>query len=143
MPCPSRLASPPVPVPDRKTKCVSNWLVASVKVPSKLSPVVPDLPKTEPVRVPIPCSTAFPDEKNTTVVSAAMVPTIAPEKVTTKFWVRIVFPSAIRTLVVVVPVVAVPVPVVGVTACAIGSKSKAMGRINNALAIFIFFTFAP
>ncbi len=73
---------------------------------------------------------------------AATVPTIAPEKVTTKFRVRIMFPSTIRAVVVVMELaVAVPVPVVGVAACAIGNKSKAMGRRNNALAIFIFFTF--
>ncbi len=131
-----------MPVPDRKANCPSNWLVASVRVASKLIPMVPDLPSTEPVRVPVPCSTAFPEENIMNVSWAATVPTIAPEKVTTKFRVRIVFPSTIRALVVVMELaVAVPVPVVGVAACAIGSKSKAMGRKNNALAIFIFFTF--
>ena len=128
-----------MPVPDRKTNCPTN-LVANAAA-SKLSPMVPDLPSTEPVRVPVPCSTVFPEEKTTSLSWTVTVPVIAPEKVTTRFRVRIVFPSAIRALVVVMETSAmVPVPVVGVAACAIGSKSKAMGRRNNALAIFIFFT---
>ncbi len=130
-----------MPVPERKTKFASAP-VARLMVASRLSPMVPDLPKTDPVRVPVPCSTAFPEEKTIAVTSMARVPAITPEKVATAVAVRIVFPSAVRELVVVPgPTVKVPVPDVGVAACAMGSKSKAIGRRNNALVIFIFFTF--
>ena len=110
--------SPPVPVPRTKL----TWPVkggvddVATNVPVNAIPTLPDLPSIVPVNVPPPAKNPWPVGLITITSLATRVPEMSPVILKTVFWVMIVNPLNVLTLVTVELVRNPPVAVCRVAA---------------------------
>src|SRR5262249_14070153 len=133
-------ASPPVP------RSPTIWPLPVLPVPelAPLMVILPVLPSTVPVKLPLSWAVNVPSGWKVWMLVATRVPLSTPVRVWTSVAVTIVLPSACRMLMTSPVVVKLPLPDDSVEAWAAGSRSRDASRgsaANTALNTFIVDSF--